>query len=136
MKPPVAGPFVDTNVLLYLLSSEAGKSNRAEVLLSAGIRISVQVLNEFTAVALRKFGLPWARVEQALVDIRRFATVHPLTLDAHLKGLAIARRYRLGVYDAMIVAVAVLAEATELLSEDLQHGQSIEGLVIRNPFRA
>ena len=62
-------PFVDTNVLLYLLSEDAAKAERAEALLAGRIVISVQVLNEFAYVARRKLGLAWPEVAQALVDI-------------------------------------------------------------------
>ncbi|MGH8489664.1 MAG: PIN domain-containing protein, partial [Gammaproteobacteria bacterium] len=63
-------PFYDTNVVLYLLSSDPVKADRAEVLLTAGGRISVQVLNEFAAVATRKLGLSWAEIGEA-VDVVR-----------------------------------------------------------------
>ena len=131
----VAGrPFVDTNVLLYLLSDDAAKANRAEALLAGRIVISVQVLNEFANVTRRKLGLDWPEVVQALLDIRRFADVHPLTLDTHERGIALAKRYQLSVYDAMIVAAALEAGCETLASEDFSAGQRFEGLTIRNPF--
>ena len=128
-------PFVDTNVLLYLLSEDTAKADRAETLLAARIVISVQVLNEFANVARRMLGLAWPQVNQALLDIRRFAEVHPLTLQTHEHGLALAERYRLSVYDAMIPAAALEAGCTTLASEDFSAGQRLEGrLTIRNPF--
>ena len=134
MSVPVR-PFVDTNVLLYLLTDDAAKAERAEALLSSRIVISVQVLNEFANVARRKLGLPWPDVEQALVDIRRFANVQPLLLDTHERGVALAKRYQLSVYDAMIAAAALEAGCTTLASEDFSAGRRIEGrLTIRNPF--
>jgi predicted nucleic acid-binding protein len=130
-----ARPFVDTNVLLYLLSTDATKADKAEALLAGRIVISVQVLNEFANVARRKLGLDWDEIGQALADMRRFADVRPLSLDTHDRGLAVARRYRLSVYDSMIVAAALEAGCTTLASEDLQAGQRLEGrLTIRNPF--
>lgn len=128
-------PFVDTNVLLYLLADDDAKAGRAEALLAGRIVISVQVLNEFANVARRKLGLAWPEIVQALVDIRRFADVRPLTLDTHERGMALAKRYRLGVYDAMIAAAALEAGCTTLASEDFSAGQRFEGrLTIRNPF--
>ena len=128
-------PFVDTNVLLYLLSKDTAKADRAETLLAAGIVISVQVLNEFANVVRRKLGLAWPEVNQALLDIRRFAEVHPLTLQTHEHGLALAARYQLSLYDAMIAAAALEAGCTTLASEDFSAGQRLEGrLTIRNPF--
>ena len=128
-------PFVDTNILLYLLSDDAAKAERAEALLSSRVVISVQVLNEFANVARRKLGLPWPEVEQALIDIRRFASVQPLMLDTHERGLALAKRYQLSVYDAMIAAAALEAGCTTLASEDFSTGQRFENrLTVRNPF--
>jgi predicted nucleic acid-binding protein len=128
-------PFVDTNVLLYLLSGDAAKADRAEALLTGRIVISVQVLNEFANVARRKLGLAWSQVECALQDIRRFADVRPLTFDTHERGMALAQRYQLNVCDAMIAAAALEAGCTTLASEDFSSGQRFEGsLTIRNPF--
>ena len=134
MSEPVR-PFVDTNVLLYLLSDDTAKADRAEALLAGRIVISVQVLNEFANVARRKMGLEWTEITQALLDIRRFADVRPLTLDTHERGMALAKRYRLSVYDAMIAAAALEAGCKTLASEDFSAGQRFEGsLTIRNPF--
>lgn len=128
-------PFVDTNVLLYLLSSDAVKADRAEAVLAGRIVISVQVLNEFANVARRKMRLEWSAIEQALRDIRRFAEVFPLTLQTHERGLALASRYQLTVYDAMIAASALEAGCKTLASEDFSTGQRLDGrLTVRNPF--
>lgn len=129
-------PFIDTNVLLYLLSGDASKANRAEAVLTAGVVISVQVLNEFANVARRKFALEWLEVRQAIIDIRRFAVIETLTLETHERGLDLASRYGFSVYDAMVVAAALNGGCTRLLSEDLQHGQRLEGrLMVHNPFQ-
>jgi predicted nucleic acid-binding protein len=130
-----SAPFVDTNVLLYLLSGDEAKADRAEALLAQRVVISVQVLNEFANVARRKMGLAWPIVEQALSDVQRFAEVRPLTLATHQGGVALARRYQLSVYDAMIAAAALEAGCTTLASEDFSAGQRLDGrLTIRNPF--
>lgn len=128
-------PFVDTNVLLYLISADAAKATLVEPLLAGRIIVSVQVLNEFTNVARRKHALPWPVLTEVLTDILFFAEVRPLTLDIHLRGRDLAERYGFSVYDALIVAAALEADCETLLSEDLQHGQRVDkGLTIRNPF--
>lgn len=128
-------PFVDTNVLLYLISADAAKATLVEPLLAGRIIVSVQVLNEFANVARRKHALPWPVLTEVLTDILHFAEVRPLTLDIHLRGRALAERYGFSVYDALIVAAALEADCDTLLSEDLQHGQRVEKvLTIRNPF--
>ena len=127
--------FFDTNVVFYLLSEDAAKADRAEELLATGGRVSVQVLNEFAAVASRKLGMGWTDIGEILTQVRAVCPVEPLSIETHERGLAIAARYGLSVYDAMIVASALLAGCKELFSEDLQHGQNFERqLTVRNPF--
>jgi predicted nucleic acid-binding protein len=133
---PAPRPFVDTNVLLYLLSADAAKADRAEAVLAARVIVSVQVLNEFVNVARRKFALEWMELTQILADIRRFAEVRDLSVDTHDRGLALAQRYQLNIYDAMIAASALNAGCTTLMSEDFQGGQVFDRrLRVHNPFR-
>ncbi len=128
-------PFVDTNVLLYLLSGEEAKADKAEALLAGRITISVQVLNEFANVARRRLGLEWRELVEVLRDIRSFSQVLPITEETHDRGLALAERYRLSLYDSMIVASALVAGCSVLYSEDMHNGLRIErSLTIRNPF--
>jgi predicted nucleic acid-binding protein len=80
--------------------------------------------------------MPVADVREALDVIRSVCSVVPLTQETHDLGLSICERYRLSVYDSMIVAAAVLADCGALMSEDLQHGQKFAGrLRVVNPFR-
>ena len=128
--------FFDTNVLLYLLSGDDTKANRAENELSAGGILSVQVLNEFASVASRKLKMSIADIREMLSTIRTVCKVVPVGEKTHDLGLQIAERHALSVYDAMIVAAALLAGCKTLVSEDLQDGQIFEGtLKIQNPFR-
>jgi predicted nucleic acid-binding protein len=132
----VAERFCDTNVLLYLLSADAAKADRVEETLAAGATISVQVLNEFAAVALRKLGMPVAEVREALEPIAAVCKVVPVTIEIHRRGLQVAERYRLSIYDSLIVAAAIDAGCTTLYTEDLQDGQVFENtLAVLNPFR-
>lgn len=126
--------FFDTNVLLYLVSADTTKASRAEELTAAGGVISVQVLNEFADVTQRKHGAPWPSVREALAVARRLFRVQDTTMATHDRGIQIAERYRYRVHDSMIIAAALEAGCTMLYSEDMQHGQKIAGLTIRNPF--
>lgn len=130
-----ASAFFDTNILLYLLSSDTAKADRAEGALGAGGVISVQVLNEFSAVTRRKLGMSIGEVREVLASIRAVCRVEPLTEQTHDLGMEISERYGFSVYDSMIAAAALLAECPVLYSEDLQHGQVLEKrLTVRNPF--
>jgi predicted nucleic acid-binding protein len=132
---PDAETFFDTNVLLYLLSDDAAKADRAEELLARGGVISVQVLNEFVAVAARKLRMSWGEIKDVLFPIRAVCEIRPVTVETHDRGLEIAERFGLSIYDAMIVASALLAGCKTLYSEDLQNLQMIDRRVrIRNPF--
>jgi len=131
------GRFIDSNVLLYLASGDAVKADRAEQIVRDGGTISVQVLNEITNVARRRMGLSWAETEAFLSLIRGLLLVRPVTVQVHETGLALAQRYGLSIYDAMIAAAALLDDAATLWSEDMQHGMVLDGrLTIANPFRA
>lgn len=129
--------FFDTNVVLYLLSADQAKADRAEELLAEGGIISVQVLNEFATVASRKLGMSWPEIREVLDQVRAVSIVEPLSAETHEHGLVVAERYGLSLYDSLIVAAALLSGCSTLYSEDMQHGQIIEGqLTICNPFRA
>lgn len=131
---PTASVFFDSNVLLYLASDDDPRADRAELLLESGGTVSVQVLNEFAEVARRKFKMEWPEVREMLFTICETCTVRPVSLETHERGIELAERYRMGVYDGMIIAAALEAGCTTLFSEDMQHGQRIERLTIRNPF--
>jgi len=132
-----AKPFLDTSVLIYLLVEDDPRAEVAESVLTAGGFISVQVLNEFAAVARRKFKLTFPQIEQALADIQVFCeTPLPVNVEIHRAGLKIAARYGLQIYDSMMVAAAQECGCATMLSEDMQHGQKLGSLRIRNPFAA
>jgi predicted nucleic acid-binding protein len=132
-----ANRFFDTSVLLYLLSSDAAKADRVEALLSTPGVVSVQVLNEFAVVALRKLKMPLNEIREILDTIRAVCAVEPVTVETHDRGLAVLERYRFSLYDSMLVAAALIAGAKIIYSEDLQHGQVIDHqLRVTNPFRA
>ena len=127
--------FFDTNVLLYLLSADAVKANIAESIVAKGGVISAQVLNEVASVARRKMGMTFPEIRAVLSPIHQICEVAPVTLDTHIHGMGIAERYGYNVWDALIVASAVLADCEILYTEDLQHGQVLERrLQIINPF--
>jgi predicted nucleic acid-binding protein len=130
-------PFFDANVVLYLNDGRDHWRLTSRNLIQAGGVISVQVLNE-TVRTLRhkKFGYRWDEVDIFLDGLRAKCDVVPLTIETHERGLAYARRYHFGIFDANILAAAVQAGCTTLFSEDMHDGLMIDGLTIRNPFAA
>jgi predicted nucleic acid-binding protein len=131
----MAPEFVDTDVVIYAFSDEA-KSAVARAILKRECDISVQVLNEFANVARRKLAQSWQDIRNYALWIESVCrTVHPIDLDIHQQGLALAEKHRFSIFDAMIVATALKAGATTLYSEDMQHGMLVEDrLRIINPF--
>ncbi|HEX8623906.1 MAG TPA: PIN domain-containing protein [Allosphingosinicella sp.] len=130
-----AEAFIDTNVLVHLAGADE-KALMAETLVAKGGTISVQVLNELTLVWRRKYGYSWDLVRETLWSLRTLLEVSPLGVDTHDLGLSIAERYRLQIYDSLLLASALLAGCETFLSEDLHDGLVVEGqLTIRNPYR-
>jgi predicted nucleic acid-binding protein len=130
-----AEPFFDTSVLLYLLSGDTAKADRVETLLTDRGVVSVQILNEFAVVALRKLKMPLNDIREILDTIRAVCAVEPITVETHDRGLAVFERYRFSLYDSMLIAAALIAGAKIIYSEDLQHGQVIDNqLRVTNPF--
>jgi predicted nucleic acid-binding protein len=130
-----ADAFIDTNVLIYLLSKDEEKADCTEAVLQSASVISVQVLNEMVNVARRKLTLSWEEIAEFSDLIRALCSVKPLTIETHDKDRTIAERYKLSVYDAMIVSAALLADCKTLYSEDMQDGLLIDDqLRIINPF--
>jgi len=129
------GSFIDTNVLVYIASGDTAKADRAEAILGDGGVISVQVLNEIANVARRKMQMTWPDTHHFLSNLRSLLEVRALGLATHENGLALAERYKLSIYDAMIAASAIEAGCDVLWSEDMQNGMVIDdGLRIVNPF--
>lgn len=128
--------FFDTNVVLYLLSEDAEKADRAEALLTDGGVISVQVLNEFTSVATRKLGMSWVEIREVLTQLREICAVEPISLAVHDRAITIAERYGYSIYHALILAAALISGASQLYTEEMQDGQIIDSeLRISDPFK-
>ena len=132
--------FVDTNVLLYAISSHEEEVERAGVarslLLDRDLALSVQVLQEFYVQATR----PTATVRIDHVDavaflatLRRYP-IQETTVAVVDDALDLRTRWQLNYWDAAIVAAARALGCTELLTEDLQHNQDLDGLKVVNPF--
>jgi predicted nucleic acid-binding protein len=127
--------FFDTNVLVYANSQGDYRTATARQLLLDGGVVGVQVLNEFASVARAKLAMTWAEVQQAIENI---VTLCPnprsLSIETHRRALGLSKRYGFSIWDGLILAAALEAGCTTLLTEDLQYGQVVEGLRIENPF--
>ena len=126
--------FLDTNVLIYAISDDPAKGDRSRELLQSNGVVSVQVLNEFVNTSRRKYALAWNAVEEWLDAFRASLEVESLTQETQARAVIIARRHQIHIYDATIIAAAEQAGCDVLYTEDLQHGATIAGVEIRNPY--
>jgi predicted nucleic acid-binding protein len=133
--------FVDTNVLLYAVSTspgEAAKTRTARDLLQADdLALSVQVLQEFHVQATRAGRSGRLSHEQATLLVESWLRfpVQASTVGLLRGALEVKRRHRLSYWDAAIVEAARLLGCDTLLSEDLSHGRSYDGVKVMDPFR-
>lgn len=126
--------FLDTNVLVYLNASNDQKFQIVRELIKLGGVISVQVLNEYCTIMTKKYKRDWEEVARHCHDFETAFHVADLTLETQILARNYARRYAYSIYDANIIASAKLAKCEVVMSEDMQHGQIIEGVRITNPF--
>ncbi len=134
--------FIDTNVLVYAHdASDVLKQRVAQDVLQrlwadgSGV-MSAQILQEFYSVATSKLKPAMSRSDAR--EVVELYSAWPIVLIAPpliLTASQLQERYRLSFWDALIVEAARVAGAERLLTEDLQHGQDIEGVRIEDPFR-
>jgi len=134
--------FLDTNILVYTFDATApAKQQIARELVSTALTlqqgmISYQVVQEFLNVATRKFSVP---LTPADANIYLDKVLTPLcelfpSMSYYSKALGISDRWGFSLYDSLIITAALETGCDTLYTEDLQHGQSIQGLTITNPF--
>lgn len=138
MSAPV---FLDTNIFVYLFDSGSPSKQKlardfvGENARAGRVLLSTQVLQEFYVAVTRKLAKPLdeATAERAVHDLAALPSVRvdtPMVLAA----VARSRRERFSFWDALIIEAAIAGGARRLYSEDLQHGRTIEGVLIENPF--
>lgn len=140
----MSAEFLDSNVFVYLFDrADAHKCRIARHLIQATTEagtgvVSFQVVQETLSVITRKLKTPVTSedardfLDRVMVPLWRISPSQRL----YQRCLDFQARYRYGFYDALIIAAALDAGCTRLYSEDLHHGQRIEGLTIENPFRS
>jgi len=139
-----ASTFLDTDIFVYQLDDGAEPRKRSiadgivrDALLTQDSCVSFQVVQECLNVVTTKARRPLSAAQaQAYLD----AVLAPLmqvgaSVDLYRRALDVRTRWQFGFYDSLIVAGALTAGCTRLLTEDLQHGQRIEQLTIVDPFR-
>jgi predicted nucleic acid-binding protein len=131
--------FIDTNVLVYADDLDAGAKNATaqgllrDVLVNGNGVLSTQVLQEFFVVATRKLGVD---AETARRKIELLSTLDTVRIEVEqiLAAIDLHRLHPISFCDALIITCAATGGCTRVLSEDLQHGRTIGGVTIENPF--
>ena len=132
--------FVDTNILLYSLDLQPAEPNKtaiaAEILTGSDLVLSVQVLQEFYVQAThsrRPDALPHDLATRLIQKWLRFR-IQETTVAVLQSALLLKDRFQTSYWDAAILAAAKAARCRQLLSEDLNHGQDYDGIIVINPF--
>ena len=129
--------FIDTNLLVYAISTDADKANRIELLFREPFDffISTQVINEFVHTCYRKNLLSANEIRSVVEDFLSFFNLIVIQESTILLALGLKDQYNFSWYDGLIVAAALENDCLHLFSEDMQHGLLVEkNLTIKNPF--
>ena len=133
--------FVDTNILVYAHDLDAGdKYGLAGDIVSKlwesrnGV-LSTQVLQEFYVTLTRKVSSPLSKLEARKL-VQKYSHWQVVLNDPSMISQAseIEESYNISFWDALIVSAAYSQNVPTILTEDLNHGQIIEGILIKNPF--
>ena len=127
--------FADTNLVLYTIGKDARKKAIAREILVRRPVVSAQAINEAVNVCLRRFAFTRERAYAFADILMRRTDIRPIDETTIRKSAEIAIRYQFSNWDSLIIAAALLANCDTIYSEDMQHGQLIDGtLTIVNPF--
>jgi predicted nucleic acid-binding protein len=128
--------FADTKIVIYAESRHAEKSAAALAILENGPFISTQVINETVSVLTRKHGFALADANQVALGPLDLCEVVPVDVQTVREAIRLGERYRLSIWDSVIVAAALMSDCETLYTEDLQHGQVFGvRLKVVNPFK-
>lgn len=129
--------FIDTNVLLYYFATDPTalhKKTIAETLLDQNdCVLSVQVLQEFYVQVTRPTRISSDEAERFIISMLRFP-IQSQTPELLQLAFDIRRQLKFSYWDSAIVAAAMMTNCDILYTEDLQHGQIINGIKVVNPF--
>ena len=136
MRPPRT--FVDTNILVYAFAEPFGtkglKASEAMLKLGNQMIVSTQVLHEFYNVATRKLGMPSHQARQVIVDLSNGEVVSS-SPPMLIRAIDLSDATECSFWDALIIQAAIDSRCVRLFTEDLNHGQLINGVRIENPLR-
>ena len=131
--------LLDTTVLVYADAADEPVKQRRAIALITELRgagsavLATQVLQEYVNVAVRKLRLPHDLIRERISFYRRFEMV-TTSADLIASALDLHVLRSVSFYDALIVQAAAVSGCQRVLSEDMQHGATLGGVRIENPF--
>jgi predicted nucleic acid-binding protein len=128
--------FLDSNIFLYAFSNQDNRKKviASKLLLEKKHTISIQVVNEVSNILLRKFKFTNDEIEAFIKDSYSRYAIIVISEKIFLKACEVRKNYNISYYDSLILASAIESECDILYSEDMQHRQKVENLIIINPF--
>lgn len=133
--------FLDTNILVYAFDSSADNKHKVAKQIMIDLwnsgrgMLSTQVLQEFYVTVTQKIPKPLDRnlAVQAIKDLLHWDVVVN-DGNALIDAVDIQSRYKYSFWDAMIIQAAIRGGADLILSENLDSGSKIQGVILKNPF--
>lgn len=130
--------FIDTNILVYLSSTEESKKEIAKKLIYShqNASISTQVLSEFSNVIYRKKIFSADKLLEFMEIFSKIFKIEIITPITVINAIKIKEKHQFSLWDSMIISTALETNCNILITEDMQHNQIIENqLKIINPFK-
>lgn len=131
--------FLDTNILIYSIDDKdsmkqtIAKSIVQELSNKNGV-ISTQVLQEFYNVVTKKMSCPKDKAKELLQNLSEFFDVHKNSVRDILRAVDISIKTQFSFWDSLIISAAISSGCDWLYSEDLNDGQNVDGVTIKNPL--
>lgn len=131
--------FIDTNILVYCIDDSEGFKNLTaksivnELSNSKGV-ISTQVLQEFYNIITKKMKCPKEKAKELLQSLSECFEVHKNSVLDILRAVDISIKTQFSFWDSLIISAAISSGCGTLYSEDLNDGQDVDGVLIKNPL--
>jgi predicted nucleic acid-binding protein len=127
--------FLDTNIFIYTYSEDLNKKERSFKLFNLPCITSTQVLSELSNVCFKKLKFSDKEISTVIKEVMSSCDIFIVNERTIQQAVFIKSRYGYSYYDSLILSSALESDCSTLYSEDMQHGQIVEGsLKIMNPF--
>jgi len=128
--------FIDSNIFLYAFSDKnISKQNISAKIVKQNHTISTQVVNEVSNNMIKKLNFSNKEIGKFILNCYMQYTIVDFSKEIFIKASIIRDNYNISYYDSLILSSAINSKCDILYSEDMQHNQRIEGLIIINPFK-